>query len=148
MGEIIEVVGMAEPGSSQHQDIAPSRTHSQSHFGDLWRPLSISAAKRGGAASGIGEKFSAIPVTDTGTITLPFATSPGHPRLGPRLNLTCNSASGRINGQPAQTLKERTGSITNVAWSADGCLASSGLDDTINILDLNTQLSLEEACNG
>jgi hypothetical protein len=39
--------------------------------------LSISLPKGGGAIRGIGEKFAANPVTGTGAMTVPIATSPG-----------------------------------------------------------------------
>jgi hypothetical protein len=42
---------------------------------------SISLPKGGGALSGIGEKFATNPVTGTGSMTVPIATSPGAFRL-------------------------------------------------------------------
>jgi RHS repeat-associated protein len=50
--------------------------------------------KGGGAVRGIGEKFSANPVTGTGTLSVPIATSPGRSGFGPRLSLTYDSGSG------------------------------------------------------
>ena len=44
---------------------------------------SISLPKGGGAIRGIGEKFAANPVTGTGSMTVPIATSPGPLRLRP-----------------------------------------------------------------
>ena len=44
---------------------------------------SITLPKGGGAISGIGEKFSANPVTGTGSMTVPIFTSPGRSRLRP-----------------------------------------------------------------
>ena len=41
------------------------------------RAPSISLPKGGGAIRGIGEKFAANPVTGTGSLTVPIATSPG-----------------------------------------------------------------------
>jgi len=38
---------------------------------------SISLPKGGGAIRGMGEKFAANPVTGTGSMTVPIATSPG-----------------------------------------------------------------------
>ena len=40
-------------------------------------PPSISLPKGGGAIHGIGEKFAANPVTGTGSMSVPIATSPG-----------------------------------------------------------------------
>ena len=43
---------------------------------------------------GIGEKFAATPVTGTGAVTMPIATSPGRAGFGPQLHLTYNSGAG------------------------------------------------------
>lgn len=50
----------------------------------------------GGAIRGMGEKFNANPVTGTGSMTVPIATSPGRSGFGPQLSLTYDS--GRGNG--------------------------------------------------
>jgi RHS repeat-associated protein len=55
---------------------------------------SISLPKGGGAIRGIGEKFAANPVTGTGSLSVPIATSPGRPGFGPQLSLTYDSGSG------------------------------------------------------
>jgi RHS repeat-associated protein len=55
---------------------------------------SISLPKGGGAIRGIGEKFSANPVTGTGSMTVPIATSPGRSGFGPQLSLDYDSGSG------------------------------------------------------
>jgi RHS repeat-associated protein len=57
-------------------------------------PPSISLPKGGGAVRGIGEKFAANPVTGTGSISIPIATSPGRSGFGPQLNLSYDSGSG------------------------------------------------------
>ena len=54
----------------------------------------ISLPKGGGAIRGIGEKFAANPVTGTGTMTVPVATSPGRSGFGPQLSLSYDSGSG------------------------------------------------------
>ena len=46
---------------------------------------SISLPKGGGAIRGMGEKFAANPVTGTGSMTVPIATSPGRSGFGPQL---------------------------------------------------------------
>ena len=48
--------------------------------------------KGGGAISGIGEKFGANPVTGTGSMSVPVATSPS--RFGPTLSLSYDSGTG------------------------------------------------------
>lgn len=58
------------------------------------RPPAISLPKGGGAIKGIGEKFAANPVTGTGSMTVPIATSPGRSGFGPQLSLSYDSGSG------------------------------------------------------
>ena len=55
---------------------------------------SISIPNGGGAIKGIGEKFAANPVTGTGSMTVPIATSPGRSGFGPQLSLSYDSGSG------------------------------------------------------
>ena len=55
---------------------------------------SVNLPKGGGAIRGIGEKFAANPVTGTGSLTVPIATSPGRSGFGPQLSLTYDSATG------------------------------------------------------
>ena len=54
----------------------------------------ISLPKGGGAIRGIGEKFAANPVTGTGAMSVPIATSPGRSGFGPQLSLTYDSGTG------------------------------------------------------
>lgn len=55
---------------------------------------SITLPRGGGAIRGIGEKFAANPVTGTGSLSIPLATSAGRAGFGPRLALSYNSGSG------------------------------------------------------
>ena len=57
-------------------------------------PPAISLPKGGGAIRGMGEKFAANPVTGTGSMTVPIATSPGRSGFGPQLSLSYDSGSG------------------------------------------------------
>jgi hypothetical protein len=54
----------------------------------------IALPKGGGAIHGIGEKFAAHPVTGTGSMSVPLATSPGRSGFGPQLSLSYDSGSG------------------------------------------------------
>ncbi len=54
----------------------------------------ISLPKGGGAIRGMGEKFAANPVTGTGSMSVPIATSPGRGGFGPQLSLSYDSGSG------------------------------------------------------
>src|SRR6266508_6906274 len=57
-------------------------------------PPTITLPKGGGAVRGIGEKFAANPVTGTGSISVPLATSPGRAGFGPQLSLSYDSGAG------------------------------------------------------
>ena len=54
----------------------------------------VELPKGGGAIRGIGEKFGANPVTGTGSMTAPIATSPGREGFGPDLSLSYDSGTG------------------------------------------------------
>ncbi|ROO86776.1 RHS repeat-associated protein [Actinocorallia herbida] len=54
----------------------------------------VTLPKGGGAIRGLGEKFAANPVTGTGTVTVPIATSQGRSGLDPELSLAYDSGSG------------------------------------------------------
>ncbi|KAJ9414782.1 virulence plasmid 65kDa B protein-domain-containing protein [Fusarium oxysporum] len=55
---------------------------------------SISLPKGGGAIRGIGEKFTANPVTGTASMTVPIATSSNRSGFGPQLSLSYDSGAG------------------------------------------------------
>ena len=55
---------------------------------------SISLPTGGGAIRGIGEKFGANPVTGTGSMSVPIATSAGRSDFGPELSLSYDSGAG------------------------------------------------------
>jgi RHS repeat-associated protein len=54
----------------------------------------IELPKGGGAIKGIGEKFANNPVTGTGSMAIPIATSPGRVGFSPQLSLSYDSGSG------------------------------------------------------
>lgn len=54
----------------------------------------VELPKGGGAIRGIGEKFAANPVTGTGSMSVPIATSPGRAGFGPQLSLSYDSGAG------------------------------------------------------
>jgi hypothetical protein len=58
------------------------------------QPPLISLPKGGGAIRGMGEKFAANPVTGTGSLSVPIATSPGRSGFGPQLALSYDSGAG------------------------------------------------------
>src|SRR5213595_2685017 len=77
---------MVEPRKSSDSEGASMESGSRSP--------TISLPKGGGAIRGIGEKFGANPVTGTGSMTIPIATSPGRSGFGPQLSLSYDSAAG------------------------------------------------------
>src|SRR5690348_6697835 len=60
----------------------------------LTSPPAVSLPRGGGAIRGIGEKFGANPVTGTGSMSVPIATSPGRSGFGPQFSLSYDSGSG------------------------------------------------------
>jgi RHS repeat-associated protein len=56
--------------------------------------VAINLPKGGGAIRGIGEKFTANPVTGTGSFSVPIATSPGRSGYSPQLALQYDSGAG------------------------------------------------------
>ena len=57
-------------------------------------PPAISLPKGGGAIKGMGEKFAANPVTGSGSMTVPIATTPGRSGFGPQLSVVYDSGQG------------------------------------------------------
>ncbi len=80
--------GSREPPRSTSKDEAPA----QEQFA-VTAPA-IALPKGGGAIRGIGEKFTANPVTGTGSMSVPIAVSPGRSGFGPQLSLTYDSGAG------------------------------------------------------
>jgi RHS repeat-associated protein len=79
-------------GPQQANDKPDSREPSQQSTPPT--PPSISLPKGGGAIRGMGEKFAANPVTGTGSMSVPIATSPGRSGFGPQLALSYDSGAG------------------------------------------------------
>ncbi len=73
---------------------APDTSETQQTRTAVSSPPSISLPKGGGAIRGMGEKFAANPVTGTGSMSVPIATSPGRSGFGPQLSLSYDSGSG------------------------------------------------------
>ncbi len=57
-------------------------------------PPTVSLPKGGGALRGIGEKFTANPVTGTGSLSVPIAMSAGRSDFSPQLSLSYDSGAG------------------------------------------------------
>lgn len=86
-------LGQGEYKASRQAETPTSTAPAQSEAGrDLQPPLAL--PKGGGAIRGIGEKFATNPVTGTGSMTIPIATSPGRAGFGPQLSLAYDSGDG------------------------------------------------------
>ena len=72
----------------------PDSTKARSEGAQRAAAPTISLPKGGGAIRGMGEKFAANPVTGTGSMSVPIATSPGRSGFGPQLSLSYDSGSG------------------------------------------------------
>lgn len=87
------------PGRSSDGGQPPHPSLSNGQVDGIPKPFTVAAPsialpKGGGAIRGIGEKFAANPVTGTGSMTVPIATSPGRSEFGPQLSLSYDSGSG------------------------------------------------------
>lgn len=80
---------MSTPG---RQPLQTSSNNNSSATGQ--NAPTIQLPKGGGAIRGIGEKFAANPVTGTGSMSVPIATSPGRSGFGPQLSLSYDSGAG------------------------------------------------------
>jgi RHS repeat-associated protein len=107
---------------------------------------SISIPKGGGAIRGMGEKFAANPVTGTGSMSVPIATSPGRSGFGHQLSLSYDSGSG--NGPfgfgwslslPAITRKTDKGLPQYRDAEDSDVLILSGAEDLVPLLVQNAQ---------
>lgn len=104
----------------------------------------ISLPKGGGAIRGIGEKFAANPVTGTGTMAVPIATSPGRSGFGPDLSLSYDSGAG--NGPfgvgwslalPAITRKTDKGLPQYLDPEETDVFMLSGAEDLVPVLNVD-----------
>lgn len=107
----------------------------------LMTPPTIALPKGGGAICGIGEKFAANPVTGTGAMTVPIATSPGRAGFGPQLSLAYDSGAG--NGPfglgwnlslPSITRKTDKGLPRYLDAEASDVFILSGAEDLVPVL--------------
>jgi hypothetical protein len=102
----------------------------------------ISLPKGGGAIRGIGEKLSANPVTGTGSLSVPLATSPGRAGFGPQLSLSYDSGSGNgpfgfgwSLGLPSITRKTDKGLPRYLDAKESDVFLLSGAEDLVPALE-------------
>jgi hypothetical protein len=101
----------------------------------------ITLPKGGGAIRSVGEKFAANPVSGTGSMSVPIATSPGRSGFGPQLELSYDSGAG--NGQfgfgwtlsvPAITRKTDKGLPRYRDGEESDVFILSGAEDLVPVL--------------
>ncbi len=109
-------------------------------------PPTVTLPKGGGAIKGMGEKFAANPVTGTGSMSVPIATSPGRSGFGPQLSLAYDSGAG--NGIFGLSWNLSLPSITRKTdkglpryWDGEDSdvFILSGAEDLVPILVQNNQ---------
>jgi RHS repeat-associated protein len=122
--------GLHEPNKTRNQ--GPESVAPSSHT------PTINLPRGGGAIRGMGEKFAANPVTGTGSMSIPIATSPGRSGFGPQLSLSYDSGSG--NGPfgfgwnlslPAITRKTDKGLPQYLDASESDIFILSGAEDLV-----------------
>ena len=114
--------------------------------GELARAPSLSLPNGGGAIRGVGEKFAANPVTGTGSLIVPLATSPGRSGFGPQLSLSYDSGAGNgpfgfgwSLGLPAITRKTDKGLPRYQDADESDVFILPGAEDLVPVLDSNSQ---------
>ncbi len=129
---------MSKP-SSPPNSVEPSQ-------GKVASPPAISVPKGGGAIRGLGEKFAANPVTGTGSLSVPIATSPGRSGFGPQISLSYDSGAG--NGSfgfgwrlslPAITRKTDKGVPKYDDVGESDVYVLSGSEDLVPVLERNSE---------
>jgi RHS repeat-associated protein len=86
--------GGAPSGTPQDRSAQPGGSLAGAGGSPSISAPSITLPTGGGAIRGIGEKFAANPVTGTGSMSVPLATSPGRSGFGPELALSYDSGAG------------------------------------------------------
>ncbi|HMV56102.1 MAG TPA: SpvB/TcaC N-terminal domain-containing protein [Nitrospira sp.] len=113
----------------------------------------ITLPKGGGAIRGIGEKFAANPVTGTGSMTVPIATSPGRSGFGPQLSLSYDSGAGNSPfgfgwslSLPSITRRTEKGLPQYLDAKESDVFILSGAEDLVPVLvqDANKHWAREE----
>ena len=133
----------------------PSATANAQQESNQVRAPSIALPKGGGAIRGIGEKFAANPVTGTGSMSVPIATSPGRSGFGPQLSLSYDSGAG--NGPfgfgwslslPSITRKTDKGLPKYQDADESDVFILSGAEDLVPVLLLDTAGNVVPGPNG
>ena len=118
-------------------------------------PPTVSLPKGGGAIKGMGEKFAANPVTGTGSMSVPIATSPGRSGFGPQLSLAYDSGAGNgIFGMgwslSAPSITRRTDKGLPRYWDASesDVFILSGAEDLVPVLKTDGSREIIDSPDG
>jgi RHS repeat-associated protein len=93
MGGALAGTSLSDKTYGYGRSETPADGQSQSQGFAISAPA-LSLPKGGGAIRGMGEKFAANPVTGTGSMSVPIATSPGRGGFGLQLALSYDSGAG------------------------------------------------------
>jgi len=127
-------------------------TDDKSYFAS---PPAVSLPKGGGAIKGMGEKFAANPVTGTGSMSVPIATSPSRSGFGPQLSLSYDSGAG--NGMFGLGWNLSLPSITRKTdkglpryWDAEesDVFTLSGAEDLVPVLKADGKREILDSPDG
>ena len=130
--------GRGAPSTASRGETGSSRGGDSGGRGPLPQ---VSLPKGGGAIRGIGEKFTANPVTGTGSWQVPLPVSPGRSGFGPQLALSYDSGAG--NGPfgfgwnlslPAITRKTDKGLPQYLDHEESDVFILSGAEDLVPVL--------------
>src|SRR5690349_61162 len=126
------------PGSAREMEQEPTRAAASPVRPSGMQPPVVELPRGGGAVRGIGEKFSANPVTGTGSLTIPLPVSPGRSGFGPTLALAYDSGSAHGSfgmgwgvGLPAITRKTDKGLPTYDDGAERDVFVLSGAEDLV-----------------
>lgn len=132
--------------TSSYQENRQNSTTATADNNYFVTPPAVSLPKGGGAIKGMGEKFAANPVTGTGSMSVPIATSPGRSGFGPQISLSYDSGSG--NGTfgfgwslslPSMTRKTDKGLPRYDDATESDVFILSGAEDLVPVLVQNAE---------
>ena len=151
----LQGIGKNETGESDFVTSRQETSASGDQTGNGFKAPSINLPKGGGAIAGIGEKFAANPVTGTGAMTVPIATSPSRSGFGPQLSLSYDSGAGNgIFGfgwnlpMPSITRKTDKGLPRYQDATESDVFILSGAEDLVPVLNENSDRETIDSADG
>ena len=127
---------------SDNKNKEPAQSAASGKQESLIQAPTVNLPKGGGAIRGMGEKFAANPVTGTGSLSVPIATSPGRSGFGPQLSLSYDSGAGNSSfglgwnlSLPSITRKTDKGLPRYNDADESDVFILSGAEDLVPVLD-------------